>query len=211
MNPCKIAIIEDDQDIREGIEEFLSSQANYRVSQAVASVEDFLRDGLKQDRPDIILMDIELPGMSGIDGMQHIKTACNEIEIIMLTIYHEASKIFKSLCAGASGYLLKNTPPPQIVLAIDELRNGGAPMSPQIARKVIGHFCRPQQAAKENSLTPREREVVTGLVDGLSYKLIAARMSISLETVRQHIKNIYEKLHVHSKAEVISRSLRGEL
>ncbi len=162
--------------------------------------------------PDVILMDIELPGMSGIDGMKLIKNQHPEVEIIILTVYHDSHKIFDSLCAGASGYLLKHTSLPEIKEAIETLVDGGSPMSPQIARKVIDYFKKPEvKKEPESELTPREQEIVVGLVDGLSYKMIADRMDIAIDTVRAHIRNIYKKLHVNSKAEVIAKSLRGEI
>jgi DNA-binding NarL/FixJ family response regulator len=129
----------------------------------------------------------------------------------MLTIYHDSHKIFDSLVAGASGYLLKHTSLPEIKESIDLLLTGGAPMSPQIARKVIQHFNKPQPDKPDSGLTSREQDIVNGLVDGLSYKLIADRFDISIDTVRAHIRNIYKKLHVNSKAEVIAKSLRGEI
>lgn len=158
-------------------------------------------------------MDIQLPGMSGIEGIGIIKDKYPEIDIIMLTVYHDSHKIFDSLCAGASGYLLKHTSLPEIKESILNLLNGGAPMSPQIARKVINHFQEqePRKSNVESSLTPREHDIVNGLVDGLSYKMIADRYDISIDTVRAHIRNIYKKLHVNSKAEVIAKSLKGEI
>jgi DNA-binding NarL/FixJ family response regulator len=156
-------------------------------------------------------MDIQLPGMSGIEGIGIIKEKYPEIEIIMLTVYHDSHKIFDSLKAGASGYLLKHTSLPEIKESIEKLASGGAPMSPQIARKVIQYFNKPDKKEVESDLTPREQDIVNGLVDGLSYKLIADRFDISIDTVRAHIRNIYKKLHVNSKAEVITKSLRGEI
>jgi DNA-binding NarL/FixJ family response regulator len=149
--------------------------------------------------------------MSGIEGIGIIKEKYPEIEIIMLTVYHDSHKIFDSLKAGASGYLLKHTSLPEIKESIQKLAAGGAPMSPQIARKVIQHFNKPDKKETESDLTPREQDIVNGLVDGLSYKLIADRFDISIDTVRAHIRNIYKKLHVNSKAEVITKSLRGEI
>ncbi|MBI4548078.1 MAG: response regulator transcription factor [Ignavibacteriae bacterium] len=206
-----VGIVEDDDEIREGIQRYLNSQANFECSLASYSVEDFMESLNHTEPPDVILMDIGLPGMSGIDGTKLIKGKYPEANIIMLTIYHDPDKIFESLCAGASGYLLKNTPLSQIKEAIELLYSGGAPMSPQIARKVIDYFQGLRPTKPESTLTDKEREVVVGLVDGLSYKMIADRMNVSIETIRFHIKNIYQKLHVHSKAEVITKSLRGEI
>lgn len=206
-----VAIIEDDEDIREGIQKYLNKQPSFSCRLAEESVEEFLLHKLEDAAPDVILMDIGLPGMSGIDGIKLIKQKDPDIDIVMLTIYHDSHKIFEALRAGASGYLLKNTPLAEIKEAIEQLQAGGAPMSPQIARKVIEHFNPANKPEPESPLTAKEKEIVVGLVDGLSYKMIGDRMSISVETVRFHIKNIYQKLHVHSKAEVITKSLRGEI
>lgn len=206
-----VAIIEDDEEIREGIQKFLNRPPGFICRLTEESVEAFLAHDLGSDWPDVILMDIGLPGMSGIDGIKLIKQQYPEIDIVMLTIYHDSHKIFEALRAGASGYLLKNTPLTEIKEAIEQLQAGGAPMSPQIARKVIEFFNSANKPAPESPLTTKEKEIVVGLVDGLSYKMIGDRMNISVETVRFHIKNIYQKLHVHSKAEVITKSLRGEI
>lgn len=208
----EVGIVEDNVKIRDLIQKYLNMQENMSLDLAVESVEDILKLLKDGKHSDVLLMDIQLPGMSGIEGIKIIKQKYPEIEIIMLTIYHDSHKIFDSLCAGASGYLLKHTSLPEIKESIENLMNGGAPMSPQIARKVIQHFNEPRQEKKPASnLTTREQDIVNGLVDGLSYKLIADRYSISIDTVRAHIRNIYKKLHVNSKAEVIAKSLKGEI
>ncbi|MDZ7805694.1 MAG: response regulator transcription factor [Gracilimonas sp.] len=207
-----IGIVEDNKKIRDLIQRYLDMQKGMECPVAVDSVEEMLDYLEEHKHPEVILMDIQLPGMSGIKGMEVIKGKYPEIEIIMLTIYHDSHKIFDSLKAGASGYLLKHTSLPEIKESIENLMKGGAPMSPQIARKVISHFN--EEAPKKNEdsmLTNREQDIVNGLVDGLSYKLIADRFDISIDTVRAHIRNIYKKLHVNSKAEVITKSLRGEI
>jgi DNA-binding NarL/FixJ family response regulator len=206
-----IGIVEDNKKIRDLIQRFLDMQEGMSCPVAVDSVEEMLEHLEKHEHPDAILMDIQLPGMSGIKGIELIKNKYPEIEIMMLTIYHDSHKIFDSLVAGASGYLLKHTSLPEIKESIDLLLTGGAPMSPQIARKVIQHFNKPQPDKPDSGLTSREQDIVNGLVDGLSYKLIADRFDISIDTVRAHIRNIYKKLHVNSKAEVIAKSLRGEI
>lgn len=207
-----IGIVEDNIKIRDLIQRYLDMQEDMDCPVAKDSVEEMLEHLEKHQAPDVLLMDIQLPGMSGIKGMEIIKSKYPDIDIIMLTIYHDSHKIFDSLKAGASGYLLKHTSLPEIKESIDNLLKGGAPMSPQIARKVITHFN--DQAPQKNPdsmLTDREQDIVNGLVDGLSYKLIADRFDISIDTVRAHIRNIYKKLHVNSKAEVIAKSLRGEI
>jgi len=193
------------------MQRYLDMQDGMDCTVAVESVEEMLEYLESYPKPDVMLMDIQLPGMTGIEGMKIFQEKYPEIEIIMLTVYHDSHKIFDSLKAGASGYLLKHTSLPEIKEAIDLLLSGGAPMSPQIARKVITHFNETGQKQTESNLTAREQDIVNGLVDGLSYKMIADRLNISIDTVRAHIRNMYKKLHVNSKAEVIAKSLRGEL
>jgi len=206
-----IGIVEDDEQIRTGIYTYLNRQENFACDWSYGSVEELL-NGLRKDSfPNVLIMDIGLPGMSGIEGMKIIKEKYTGIDIIVFSVYNDSKKIFDSLCAGATGYLLKNTPLEEIKEGIELLAKGGSPMSPQIARKVIEYFGSTVKKEAASPLSPKEKEIVVGLVDGLSYKLIADRMDISIETVRFHIKNIYRKLHVNGKAEVISKSLRGEI
>ena len=207
----KIGIVEDDKEIREAICSYLNNQQNMNCVIAEESVEKLLRLLYPDKLPDVILMDIGLPGMSGISGIKLIKEKYPDIDILMLTVHNDPQKIFQSLCAGATGYLLKTTPLTEIKKFIEELSLGGAPMSPQIARRVI-EFFREGQAKKDPSLlTGKEKEIVLDLVDGLSYKMIADKQNITIETVRTHIKHIYNKLHIHCKADVIRKSLQGEI
>ena len=206
-----VSIVEDDHIIREGIKEYLDNQEDMLCLQSHESVELILVSLEHSGQPDIILMDIGLPGMSGISGMKIISERYPDINIIMFTIHNDSHKIFQSLCAGASGYLLKNTPFQKISEAIRIVSKGGSFMSPQIARKVVEFFREDKKGRPKSVLTEKEKEIVLGLVDGLSYKMIADKSFISLETVRSHIKNIYKKLHVHCKAEVIRKSLNGEI
>lgn len=207
-----VGIVEDNKKIRDLIQRYLDMQDELKCPVAVDTVEEMIEYLEDHPHPNVILMDIQLPGMSGIKGIGLIKEKYPEIDIIMLTVYHDSHKIFNALRAGASGYLLKHTSLPEIRESILKLIDGGAPMSPQIARKVINHF--QENAPKkdpDSDLTPREHDIVNGLVDGLSYKMIADRYDISIDTVRAHIRNIYKKLHVNSKAEVIAKSLKGEI
>lgn len=206
-----IGIVEDDEKIRKGIQSYLDSQVEFVCKSCFGSVEEFLRSLDHTDPPDVLIMDLGLPGMSGIEGMKIIKEKYATTDIVVFSIYNDPKKIFDSLCAGATGYLLKNTPLHEIKEGIQMLASGGSPMSPQIARKVVEYFNPLDKQKKESPLSSKEKEIVIGLVDGLSYKLIADRLNISIETVRFHIKNIYRKLHVHCKAEVITRSLKGEI
>ncbi len=206
-----VAIVEDDQVIREGVESYLDTCEDMFCMIAADSVEQLLKQMDTKGKPEVLLMDIGLPGMSGISGMKILNERFPGISIIMFTIHHDAHKIFQSLCTGASGYLLKNTPFSRISEAIRIVAAGGSFMSPQIARKVMDFFHEKKQQPVDSVLTEKEREIVLGLVDGLSYKMIASQSSISIETVRTHIKNIYKKLHVHCKADVIRKSLSGEI
>jgi len=207
----RIGIIEDDEHIREGIQKYLNAQNNFICEIAENSFENFLPKLDKEGPIDIALADIGLPGMSGINGIKILRKEYPDINIIMLTVYNDSTRIFNSLCAGASGYLLKNTPLEEIKKSIEILDSGGSPMSPEIARKVVEYFNPVKSDGYKSGLTQKENEIVNALVDGLSYKLVADRMSISIDTVRFHIRNIYRKLHVNSKAEVISKSLKGEI
>jgi DNA-binding NarL/FixJ family response regulator len=207
-----VGIVEDDHEVRKALEHYFKSEPGFTCMGAFESVEKLLNTLKSSVPPQVLIMDLALPGMSGIEGVKLLKERYPAIDIIIFSIYEDSRKIFDSLCAGATGYLLKNTPLREIKEGIELLTKGGSPMSPQIARKVIDFFGKDSAfKKKESPLSEREREIVIGLVDGLSYKLIAGRMHISIETVRFHIKNIYRKLHVHCRSEVISKSLRGEI
>lgn len=204
-----IAIIEDDSLVRHTLTALFEQQDNMLCMLAVQSAELFLKKATEIPCPDIVLSDIGLPGMDGIEAIQPIKRQFPEAAIIMLSVYTDNDRIFKALCAGAVGYLEKDTPLKDIVDAIEVIHKGGSVMSPAIARKVVEYFA-PRRTYKE-PLTAKEQQVIAAMVDGLSYKMIAARLGVTLETIRQHIKNIYRKLQVNSKGEVIVKSLRGEI
>lgn len=207
-----VGILEDDEEIRTGLRSYLGRQPGFLCDLAAGSVEELLATAAGTGFPDVLLADLGLPGMSGIDGMRLMKESHPETDIIVLTIYDDRQKVFDSLRAGASGYLLKNTPLAGIREAVEIVHGGGSVMSPGIARKVMEYFAGvAERQPGKSPLTPREKEIVVGLVDGLSYKLLADRMSLSIDTIRFHIRNIYKKLHVNSKGEVITKSLRGEL
>ncbi len=209
----KLGIIEDDAGIRQRFEKYFSFQSGIECVLIAESVESFIEKAGSVKEVNVLLSDIGLPGVSGIEGIPLVKKVFPNCNILMITVYAESERIFNALCAGANGYLLKSTPLPKVKEAIENINNGDAAMSPSIARKVIDYF-QPRQKKERNKkeqLTKREKQIVQGIVDGLSYKMIAARHDISFQTVKQHIKNIYRKLHINSKAELISKSFKGEL
>jgi DNA-binding NarL/FixJ family response regulator len=162
---------------------------------------------ISKELPDVVLMDIELPGMSGIEGIQKIREKHPEIDTIMLTVHEDDKMVFNSLCAGATGYLIKTTPPARLLEAIKDVKEGGAPMSAGVARMVIQSF----QSSPQKILTPRESEILSLLCEGKSYKMIAAALFISQGTVHSHIKNIYRKLEVNSKSEAVAKAFQEKL
>lgn len=214
FKPMKVSvgIVEDDDNIREAISAVIGGAKGYACKHVYDSCESALID--RQSPPDVMLMDIHLGDgmMSGIEGVRRLKAIHPKMEILMLTVYEENEKIFDSLCAGASGYLLKKTPPEEILKAIGEVKNGGAPISASIARRVLDLFKTvAPPSLPEVNLTPREREILEHLVRGSSYKKIAADLFVSIDTVASHIKHIYEKLHVHSKSEAVAKALKHRL
>ena len=209
-NNIDIIIIEDDDSIREGISEYLDTVDGFSCKGAFDSCEAALKK-IDDILPDIILMDISLKGMSGIEGVLKIKPKYPDVKIIMLTVFEDDQKIFDSLKAGASGYLLKRTPLDKISEAINEVLSGGAPMTPSIAKRVLNYFHSYNNKKEEFNLTTRETEILEGLVTGLSYKKIADKLFISIDTVRSHIKSVYEKLHVHSKTEAVAKALKNKI
>lgn len=194
----RVAIIEDDETIREGYAYLIGNTEGYKVVGAYPSFEDAAKK-LVHDDPDVLLLDVELPGISGIDAMPKIKKLLPETHILILTVYEQELLIFRALGNGAAGYLTKNTPPEKIIAAIHEVMEGGGPMSAHIARMVIHSFQRNEQSP----LTRRETEILEQIATGKSRKRIAQELFIDLETVKSHIKNIYHKLNVHSKADAI--------
>ncbi|MBK9491334.1 MAG: response regulator transcription factor [Haliscomenobacter sp.] len=213
MEKINLAIVEDDPLIRESLENFLTEHPSVKIRLIAKSMEEFLAaitDAASRPALDLMLMDIELPGMSGIQGIYHIKQKYPELDIVMLTTFEEEEKIFNSLCAGACSYISKRTPLATIREAIFTVHRGGSYMSPSIARKIAQHFM-PKERKEGELLSARQKEIVQGIVDGLSYKMIADKLDISIDTVRDHIKRIYRALEVNSKAEVIRKSLEGEI
>jgi DNA-binding NarL/FixJ family response regulator len=198
MENIKVCLIEDDQTIRESYVYLLDNQKNISVVNSYATIEDALKK-IVSDAPDVILLDIELPGVSGLDGLPRLKKLLPDTYILMLTVYEQANHIFRALGTGASGYLTKNSSPEKIIAAIHEVMEGGGPMSANIARLVISSF----QRSDASPLTRRETEILEHIAVGKSRKKIAEELFIDLETVKSHIKNIYQKLDVHSKEDAL--------
>jgi DNA-binding NarL/FixJ family response regulator len=211
LNTVKVAVVEDQPVIREGLGILLDSTEGYRCTGCFGSVEAALKR-VPDDVPDVVLMDIGLPGMSGIEGIRIFRQRWPRVLVITLTVYEDDGKIFDALCAGASGYLLKRTPPTRLIEGLKEVMDGGAPMSPEVARRVISVFktYRPPSQA-EHGLTPHEVRLLKMLVDGHSYKTAAYELGSSINTIGTHMRNIYRKLEVHSKSEAVSKALRNGL
>jgi DNA-binding NarL/FixJ family response regulator len=211
MTSIQLGLVEDEPMVLENLELFLNAQPDMEVKVTAGSMEEFLEQIEGHSKAiNAVLLDINLPGMSGLEGIRHIKEKLQQVDIIMLTAYDDSDRVFKALCAGAVSYLTKGTDLPTIRDVLRTVHGGGSYMSPGIARKVISHFA-PTRKKLDDPLTPRQQQIVQGLVDGLSYKMIADKYLISVETVRDHIKKIYRKLQVNSKAEVIRKKLDGEI
>ena len=207
--PIRIMIFEDNDRLRESLAFLLRSTEGYEVTGDYNNCmeADML---MRVYYPDIVLMDIDMPGVNGIEGVKKIKETRPETSVIMYTVFEDDEKLFRCLCAGANGYLLKKTPPQKLFEAIQEVLNGGAPMSPSIARKVLGSFqIRPE--INKYQLSPREIEVLQWLIKGYSIKIIASEMNLAFDTIRSHLKNIYQKLHVNCGKEAIAKALNERI
>jgi len=208
----KVVIFEDNRSLREGLATLIGGTAGFSCTGAFPNCNNLLRN-IEQTKPDVVLMDIEMPGINGIDAVVMIKEGFPETKILMETIFDDDEKIFNSVCAGAEGYILKNTSPAQIMEAIKEIYEGGSPMTPSIANRVLKMIKNKPTVFNQElfELSAREKEVLVCLAKGMSYKMIADTCCISIETVNVHIKNIYRKLHVHSKGEAVSKAIRGRI
>ena len=202
--PIKVSIVEDLAEVRNGLAELVSSDKELLMMEHFGNAESAI-EKLPEMEPDIVIMDINLPGMSGIECIKIIKEKCPEIQFMMFTVYETDEKVLQALQAGASGYLLKRTEPKRILESIKELNQGGSPMSSNIARKLLNIFIHAKVKTRKQILSGRENEVLQLLADGLLYKEIADRLHIGHGTVRQHIHNIYEKLHVQNRIEAVNK------
>ncbi|MDB6123104.1 MAG: DNA-binding response regulator [Pedosphaera sp.] len=203
-----VSIVDDEADLREHIAGYLTAAGDICCKSAYASAEEAL-EHLPQDKPDVVLMDINLGGMDGIECVRRLKAQMPEAQVLMLTVFEDTEKIFRALAAGASGYLLKRMSPKKLLDAITEVCDGGSPMSASIARKVVQSFqATPAHGDGSADLSQRERSVLDGLAEGLAYKQIADQLGVSIHTVRNYIRRIYEKLHVQSRTEAVAKFLR---
>jgi len=211
QGPIKVALIEDQRDVREGLAVLINGSAGFRCVASFRTMEDALRS-IDGQMPDVVLTDIGLPGISGVEGIRILKERHPELPIVALTVYDDDEEVFDALCAGASGYLLKNTPPARLLESLKEVVSGGAPMSPEVARRVIRlfrEFSPPERSPSR--LTQQETGLLKLIVDGHSYKTAAVKLDISTSTVSFHLQNIYTKLQVHSKTEAVAKALRNNL
>jgi DNA-binding NarL/FixJ family response regulator len=212
----RVALIEDRKAIRESLSMLIDGSPGLELAGAYPDCQNLVAH-IKASPPDVVLMDIELPGMNGIEAVHLLKKEFPALIMIMHTVFEDDDKVFDAICAGASGYLLKDTPPARLVESISEAVNGGAPMSPSIAKKTLSLFQKyllPEQHEEKKErlqLTQREKEVLQWLVKGYSYKMIADACQISFDTVRTHIRNIYEKLHVASSTQAVAKALKERL
>lgn len=203
-----VSIVDDEADLREHIAGYLAATGKIRCKSTYATGEEALKH-LPQDKPDVILMDINLGDVDGIECVRKLTGLMPDAQVLMLTVFEDTEQIFRALAAGASGYLLKRQPPKKLLEAIEEVCAGGSPMSAPIARKVVQSFkAIPMVQDKSAELSPQEHAVLAGLAEGLAYKQIADQLGVSIHTVRNYIRRIYEKLHVHTRTEAVAKFLR---
>jgi DNA-binding NarL/FixJ family response regulator len=208
----RVSVFDDNATRRDGLHLLLENSPGFECSGVFENCTHVI-DDVKSSRPDVILMDIEMPGISGIDAVKKIKEYYPLLPVMMQTVFDHDEKVFQSILAGATGYMLKKTPPVKLLEAITEIHDGGAPMTPEIALKVL-QFFKQKESLKNNVsylLTEKEKQILSALVDGLSYKMIAEKSGISYHTVNFHIRNIYQKLHVHSVSEAVAKAIRERL
>jgi DNA-binding NarL/FixJ family response regulator len=211
LKPVEVLIYEDNSDMREGLVQLVNRTEGLKLSGAFPDCMS-AEAQVKKLQPQVILMDIDMPGLTGIQAVQLIRHFDIDVHILMLTVFDTNEKIFDALCAGASGYLLKKTPPSKLVEAIQDVHTGGTPMTPEIAKRVLSYFSKqPVKSKAHYHLTDREKDILFCLTQGYSYKMIATQLQISIDTVRFHIKQIYLKLQVNSASEAVAKALREQI
>lgn len=212
MNEIRVSIYEDSKSLRISLYHLINESAGFKCVGTYPDCSNLLEQ-IANDQPDVVLMDIQMPGINGIEAVGILREKYPEVKILMQTIFEDDEKIFNSILAGASGYILKTTSPSRILDCIKECFEGGAPMSPVVATKVLKMFAQNSKKIPSGNfnLSEREKEILSNLVEGMSYKMIGQALFISLDTVRSHIKNIYEKLHVHSKGEAVAKAINNRI
>ena len=206
----KLIIFEDNARLRSSLELLLNDERMFRVVGAYADCMNAIHN-IEQTAAELVVMDIDMPGMTGVEGVKKIKSVYPEVKIVMHTVFDDDTRIFDSICSGADGYLLKNTPPLQLIQSLEEVMQGGAPMSPFVAQKVFQFFRQKPATTDDFSLTNREKEVLELLVKGNSYKMIANKCTISIDTVKRHLQNIYHKLHVSCGTEAVAKAIQHKI
>lgn len=203
-----VSIVDDEKELCQSIATFVNGSRGFRCVSTYHSAEAALKH-LPTEKPDVVLMDINMAGMNGIECVRRLKASVPEVQIVMLTVYEDTEQIFEALFAGASGYMLKRLTPARLLEAIKEVNEGGSPMSSSIARKVVASFRKVEQIGEEKGhLSPRERTVLESMAKGLTYKQAADQLGISIDTIRTHVRRIYDKLHVQSSTEAVAKYLR---
>lgn len=207
----KVVIFEDNNNLREGLFQLINGSQGFSCVGAYANCDHLLKN-ISEDKPDVVLMDIQMPGINGIEGVKIIKENFPSVKVLMETIFEDDEKVFASICYGAEGYILKNTAPVEILEAIKEIYDGGSPMTPSVANRVLKMIrAKHHEIPDSFDLTKRETEILSCLVKGMSYKMVADVCTISIDTVNMHVKNIYKKLQVHSKSEAVAKAIRGKM
>jgi DNA-binding NarL/FixJ family response regulator len=208
--PYQLLIFEDNPRLRQSLELLLNDEENFSVAASFPDCDE-AEKMVEEYKADLVVMDIDMPGIGGVEGVKRIKQSHPEVKVIMHTMYDDDTRIFDSLCAGADGYLLKKTSPVQLVTALHEVMHGGAPMSPFVAQKVFQFFRQKENKQDEFNLTAREKEILELLVKGNSYKMIADKSFVSIDTVKKHLQNIYHKLHVNCGTEAVVKAIQHKI
>jgi DNA-binding NarL/FixJ family response regulator len=208
--PYQLLIFEDNPRLRQSLELLLNDEENFSVAASFPDCDE-AEKMVEEYKADLVVMDIDMPGIGGVEGVKRIKQSHPEVKVIMHTMYDDDTRIFDSLCAGADGYLLKKTSPVQLVTALQEVMQGGAPMSPFVAQKIFQHFRNNNAENEKFNLTLREKEVLELLVKGNSYKMIADKSGVTIDTVKKHLQNIYHKLHVNCGTEAVVKAIQHKI
>lgn len=208
--PHQLLIFEDNTRLRQSLEILLNDETIFHVAASYPDCDN-AAEQVQKHKADLVVMDIDMPGIGGVEGVKRIKNVNPAIKVVMHTTFDDDSRIFDSICAGADGYLLKNTSPLQLVVALQEVMTGGAPMSPFIAQKVFQHFRQAKPDSEQFHLTAREKEILELLVKGNSYKMIADKSNVAIDTVKKHLQNIYHKLHVSCGTEAVAKALQHKI